>query len=179
MNTNCRPILAISFSALCAFAALTPRAQAATNASMSDKHFVSDALEGGMAEVQMGKLAEQKGASTDVRKFGQKMVEDHTRLGDQMKQVAGQVGVSVPNSPSLMEQMEIKKLRGLSGNDFDQEYIKDMVKDHQDDLKDFKKEADSGTSPLVKNAASKGADVISQHLALIQQIAGAHNIAVK
>jgi putative membrane protein len=158
---------------------VTPRAHAATNASMSDKHFVSDALEGGMAEIQMGQLAEEKGSSSDVKNFGRKMVKDHTKLGDQMKQVAQQLGVSVPNSPSMMDQLEIKKLKGLSGSEFDQEYIKDMVKDHQDDLKDFKKEADSGTSPLVKNAASQGADVISEHLAIIQQIAGAHNIALK
>lgn len=173
------PALGVACGVFVLVATLAPRTQAATNASMSDKHFVSDALEGGMAEVQMGQLAEEKGSSNDVKKFGHKMVEDHTKLGDQMKQVAGQLGVSVPKSPSLMEQVEIKKLRGLSGNDFDQEYIKAMVKDHQDDLNAFQKEADSGTSSLVKDAASQGAEVISGHLNMIKEIAGAHNIALK
>jgi putative membrane protein len=145
---------------------------------MFDKHFVAEALKGGMAEVQMGKLAEEKGSSSDVKNFGRKMVEDHMKLGDQMKQVASQTGVSVPTSPTMMQQVEIKKLSGLSGPDFDQEYIKAMLKAHEEDLKDFKKEADTGKSSVVKNAASQGADVVSSHLDMIKQIAAAHNVAM-
>ncbi len=127
----------------------------------------------------MGQLAEEKAESNDVKNFGRKMVEDHNKLGDQMKQVASQIGVTAPTSPTMLDQVEIKKLSGLSGNDFDQEYIKVMVKDHEQDLKDFKKEADSGNSPTVKDAASQGADVISEHLSMIQQIAQSHNVAAK
>ena len=175
-----RPVLGASIGVLFGLATLAaPRAQSATDASMSDKHFVSEALKGGMAEIQMGRLAQEKGSSRDVKNFGRKMVQDHTKLGDQMKQVADRLGVSVPQSPTILEQVEIKKLSGLSGSEFDQEYIKDMVKDHEDDLSDFKKEADSGTSPLVKNAATQGANVISTHLDMIKQIAGTHNIALK
>jgi putative membrane protein len=153
--------------------------QAGTNASMTDKHFVSEALKGGMAEVQMGQLATEKGNSTDVRDFGKKMVEDHSKLGDQMKAVAGQIGVTVPTSPTMVEQAEIQKLKGLSGDEFDQEYIKTMMKDHEEDLQDFKKEANTGTSSKVKNAASQEADVVSQHLQMIRGVAQAHNISGK
>ncbi|MGA2352284.1 MAG: DUF4142 domain-containing protein [Terracidiphilus sp.] len=154
------------------------QAQSGADATMLDKHFVSEALKGGMAEVQMGRLAEENGTSPDVKKFGHQMVEDHMKLGDQMKQVASETGVAVPSSPTMMQQAEIKKLKGLSGEEFDQEYIKAMLKDHEDDLKDFKKEAESGTSPVVKNAASEGADVVSTHLSMIKQIAAAHNLAM-
>jgi putative membrane protein len=175
-----RPVLTASIVVLSGLATMAAcRAQAATDASLSDKHFVSEALKGGMAEIQMGRLAQEKGSSSDVKNFGRKMVQDHTKLGDQMKQVASRLGVSVPQSPTILEQVEIKKLSGLSGSDFDQEYIKDMVKDHEDDLNDFKKDADDGTSPLVKNAATQGANVISGHLDMIKKIAGAHNIALK
>lgn len=170
-------VLVVVLIALCAIT--QARAQSNTSASMSDKHFVSEALKGGMAEVQMGQLAEEKAESNDVKNFGRKMVEDHNKLGDQMKQVASQIGVTAPTSPTMLDQVEIKKLSGLSGNDFDQEYIKVMVKDHEQDLKDFKKEADSGNSPSVKDAASQGADVISEHLSMIQQIAQSHNVAAK
>jgi len=146
---------------------------------MSDKHFVSEAIKGGMAEVEMGRLAEEKGTSSDVKEFGRHMVNDHTNLGDQIRQVASQAGVSAPTSPTMLEQIEIKKLRGLAGEEFDHEYIKAMLKDHEEDLKDFKKEADTGTSSLVKNAANHGAEVISSHLSMIKQIAQAHNIAMK
>jgi putative membrane protein len=160
-------------------AAVTSRLRAASDASLMDKHFVSEALKGGMAEVEMGQLAAEKGNSSDVREFGQKMVKDHTQLGDRMKQVASQIGVPVPSDPTMLQQVEIKKLKGLSGDGFDQEYIKTMVKDHTEDLKDFDKEAKTGTSSTVKNAASQGADVVSHHLSMIRQIAQAHNIATK
>ena len=180
MNPSRRTYFLIGATFGVAFAIGTVRSAAYdANVSMSDKHFVSAALEGGMAEVQMGKLAEEKGGSADVKRFGHKMVEDHTKLGDQMKSVAEQIGLAPPASPSIFEQMEFKKLEKLSGDQFDQEYIKTMVKDHESDLKDFRKEANSGTSPAVKSAASEGADVVSKHLSMIRQIAQEHHIDVK
>jgi putative membrane protein len=149
------------------------------DASMGDKHFVSEALKGGQAEVQMGKLAEQQGNSSDVKSFGRRMVQDHTKMGEQMKGVAGEEGITPPTSPTILQQAEIKKLKGLSGDAFDQEYIKTMVKDHETDLNDFKKESQDGKSAKVKDAASQGASVISEHLTMIRQIAQAHGIAAK
>jgi putative membrane protein len=154
------------------------QAQSASDASMMDKHFVSEALKGGMAEVELGRLAEEKGNSNDVKEFGRKMVEDHTRMGDQMKGVATQIGVTPPTSPTMMEQVELKKMKGLSGDQFDQAYIKAMVKDHEGDLKDFQKEASTGKSATVKDAANQGTSVVSGHLAMIKQIAQAHNLSV-
>jgi putative membrane protein len=179
MKTRNSSLFVFTFSVASALG-ITPVAhgQSGTDATMFDKHFVTEALKGGMAEVQMGRLAEEKGESSDVKSFGHKMVEDHTKLGNQMKQVASQIGLSVPTSPTILEQAEIKKLSGLTGNDFDQEYIKAMLKAHEGDLKDFKKEADTGTSSVVKEAASQGAEVVSSHLSMIQQIAQSHNIAM-
>jgi putative membrane protein len=153
-------------------------ARAQSDVSMTDKHFVSEALKGGMAEVEMGTLAQEKGNTADVKEFGQKMVKNHTELGERMKQVASQVGVTPPTSPTMLQQVEIKKLKGLSGDEFDQEYIKAMVKDHESDVQDFKKEAQSGTSSTVKNAARQGTEVISGHLEMIRKIAQSHHVAV-
>ena len=85
--------------------------QAAASGAMQDKAFVRKALEGGMAEVQMGQIAAEKGSSDDVKQFGQKMVTDHTQLGDQMKQVAQQIGVTPPAGLSKKdkEEYETKK----------------------------------------------------------------------
>lgn len=163
---------------LCGIAAIA-LAQSDKDASMGDKHFVSEAFKGGMAEIQMGQLAQQKSNSEDVKNFGKMMVEDHSKLNDQMKGVASQIGVTPPSSPTLLQQAEIKKLRGLSGNEFDQEYIKTMVKDHETDMNDFQKEANDGRSPVVKDAAAQGAKVISHHLMVIRKIALAHNVAAK
>src|SRR5450756_1411867 len=85
---------------------------ASGQANMADKKFVKEALQGDMAEVQLGQLASQKGKSDDVKKFGQKMVEDHTRMGNGMKGVASQIGVSDPGMVSAKDSALMDKLQG-------------------------------------------------------------------
>lgn len=164
----------------------SPMDQAATGnqdpngtAAMMDKQFVRSALEGGMAEVQMGQLAVQKSSNPDVKEFGQKMVDDHTKLGDQMKQVAAQMNVKLPDSLSSKDKSTIAKLSALDGDAFDKAYIKDMVKDHKKDEKEFKQEAINASNPALKGVVSQGAQVIGQHLQMIEQIAQKNNVAAK
>ncbi|WP_263356121.1 DUF4142 domain-containing protein [Acidicapsa ligni] len=157
----------------------TGLAQAGGQASAADKQFVKEALMGGMAEVQLGQLATQKGSSDDVKQFGQKMIEDHTKLGDQMKEVASQIGVTAPTTVSPKDQATMTRLQGLSGDEFDKAYIRVMVRGHEKDLQAFKTEASSGTSPVVKNAASQGSQVVSAHLDMIKQMAQTHNVTMR
>jgi putative membrane protein len=146
---------------------------------LSERAFISHALEGGIAEVQLGQLAQEKSQSNDVKQFGQKMVNDHGQMGDKwLKPIAKQMGVNEPKGPSKKDKKELEKLQGLSGQDFDREYITMMVKDHQKDLKEFKEEANAAQDPSIKQIADKGSQVIEQHLQLIEQIAKAHNIDV-
>ena len=150
--------------------------QAAASGAMQDKAFVRKAPEGGMAEVQMGQIAAEKGSSDDVKQFGQKMVTDHTQLGDQMKQVAQQIGVTPPAGLSKKDKEEVAKLQTLSGTEFDNAYIMAMVKDHKKDAEDFKSEAQQTQNPTVKQAADQGSQVIDQHLDMIEKIAQSHNV---
>jgi putative membrane protein len=167
----------VAFSAsLVLIASSTAFAQAGV--SDDDKHFVEAALKGGMAEVELGKLAADKGASDDVKQFGQKMVDDHTRMGVQMKTVASEIGVKPSDSMSAGGIATKAELEVLSGKTFDDAYIKAMVKDHEEDLQGFKKEAESGTSPTVKRAARRGEITVSHHLEMIKKIAAAHNVSV-
>ncbi|MGZ4988712.1 MAG: DUF4142 domain-containing protein [Limisphaerales bacterium] len=155
-------------------------ATAPTSQDFAEKAFVTKALEGGAAEVQLGQLAQEKSQSNDVKQFGQKMVNDHSQMADKwLKPVAKQLGVSEPKGPSKKDKKEIAKLQGLSGDDFDREYITMMVKDHQQDLKDFNDEAQAAQDPNVKQIAQQGLSIISQHLQLIEQIAKSHNVAVE
>ncbi len=152
---------------------------APTGQSFGDQAFVAKALEGGEAEVQLGQLAEQKSQSNDVKQFAQKMVADHTQMGDKwFKPVAKQMGVSEPKGPSKKDKKLIAKLQGLSGSEFDTEYIQAMLKDHKEDLKDFQTEAQVAQDPNLKQVAQQGTTIISQHLQLIEQIAQAHNVSV-
>jgi putative membrane protein len=144
--------------------------------SAMDKMFVRRALQGGMAEVQLGQLTLQKSNNDQVKQFAQRMIDDHTRLGDQMKPVAQQLGVSGPNGVSKKDKATMAKLQALSGQAYDEAYIRDMVKDHKQDLSDFQTEASSGQDQTVKDAANQGSKVIAQHLQMIQQIAKDQNV---
>ncbi len=144
--------------------------------SMTDKMFVRKAMEGSMAEVQLGQLTLQKSNNDQVKQFAQRMIDDHTKLNDQMKPLAQQLGVSVPNQVSKKDRNAMAKLQALSGSTYDQAYIRDMVKDHKQDLSEFQGEASSGQDQTVKDAAAQGSQVISQHLQMIQQIAKDQNV---
>ena len=156
-----------------------PDSSLANQQAIADQAFVRKALEGGAVEVQLGQLAQQKSQSEDVKQFGQKMVEDHTQLAEQMKPIAQQLGVKEPKGLSKKDKQLIAKLEGLSGPQFDEAYIQAMVKDHKEDLKEFKDEAQSALNQNVKLTAQQGAGVISQHLQMIQQIAQNHNVATE
>lgn len=149
-------------------------------ASASDKHFVQEATEDSNAEIALGKLAQEKSNSQDVKQFGERMVTDHTKLNDQMAPVAQQMGLTVsPDQMSPKDQALQTKLQGLSGQQFDQAYSKAMVKNHEEDLKKFKKEVASTKDPTLKQTVEQGEQVISEHLQMAKQmakqLAQAHN----
>jgi putative membrane protein len=144
--------------------------------SPADLEFVKKALQGSMAEVQVAQLALQKSNNDQVKQFAQRMITDHTKLIDQMKPVAMQVGVKIPSGPDKKDTAEMAKLQELSGPDFDKAYVKAMVKDHKMDVSEFKAEISSGQSQVVKDAASQGDPVIESHLHRIEGIAKDMNL---
>jgi putative membrane protein len=152
--------------------------QQAGQPSPIDRMFVKNAMQGGIAEVQLAQLTLQKSSNEQVKQFAQRMVADHTKMNEQMKPVAQQLGVAIPTEVSKKDKKTLSELQGLSGPAYDQAYIKDMVKDHKKDLSDFQMEASSGQDPTVKDAANQGSQVIAQHLQMIQQLAKDQNIAV-
>jgi putative membrane protein len=151
--------------------------QAAGQPSSMDRMFVKKAMQGSMAEVQLGQLTLQKSNNEQVKQFAQRMIDDHTKLNDEMKPVAQQVGVAAPAEVAKNDRKTMAKLQALSGPAYDQAYIKDMVKDHKQDLSDFQMEASSGQDQTVKDAASQGSKVIAQHLQMAQQMAKDQSVA--
>jgi putative membrane protein len=150
--------------------------QQAGQPSPLDRMFVQKAMQGSMAEVQLGQLTLQKSNNDQVKQFAQRMIDDHGRLNDQMKPVAQQLGVSAPDQVSKKDRSTMAKLQSLSGPAYDQAYIKNMVKDHKQDLSEFQMEASSGQDPTVKDAATQGSKVIAQHLQMAQQLAKDQNV---
>ncbi len=142
-----------------------------------DKMFLQKAGEGGMAEIQMGKLAAKKGTSPDVKSFGQKMVEDHTKMLSDMKPICMKMGVKTPTKLNSEHQMDYKKLAAMSGDKFDKEYIKMMVEDHHKDLSEFKAEESSTSNADLKSTVSQGTQVIQQHSDMIDDIAKKNGVS--
>ena len=135
-----------------------------------DPGFAKKAAQGGLAEVELGKLAAQKASDPDVKAFGQQMVDDHGKINDQLKEAAQQSKLTLPDSPSSKQQSQYQKLQSLSGPAFDKAYVKAMVKDHSGDVKEFKNEASSGQDPQIKSFASQALPTIQAHLDKIKSI---------
>ena len=136
----------------------------------ADEKFMKDAAAGGMAEVQMGQLAEQHAASDGVKQFGKRMAADHAKANDELKQLASQKGVQLPSALDRGHQRLYDRLSKLNGADFDREYMKEMVKDHDKDVKAFQKEADSGKDADVKAWASKTLPTLKEHQDQAKQV---------
>lgn len=138
----------------------------------ADTAFAMKAAQGGMAEVKMGKLAADKASNPDVKAFGQQMVDDHTKANDQLKSVAQEEGMTLPTDVNAKQQAMHDKLSKLSGTEFDKAYVKDMMMDHQMDVKEFTKESTSGKNPKIKSFAAETLPVVQGHLDKLKGISG-------
>jgi putative membrane protein len=148
--------------ALGAAAVMAP-SHAKAQASDQDKQFLTKASQANYDEIQLGKLAEQKATNASVKAFGRRMVTDHTRLTTQMKPFANTWGIAAPTSLDSDAQSEYDKLKGMSGADFDKEYINFMASEHAKDLNEFTDEANSTKDTKFKAAVEHGKTVISEH----------------
>ena len=136
-----------------------------------DAMFLKKAAEGGLAEVELGQLAQQKASSQEVKDFGQRMVNDHSKANDQLKQVAEQEHVTVPQHLNAKEEATKDRLEKLSGEQFDKAYMNTMVKDHRKDVAEFAHESKMAKDPDVKNFAQQTLPTLREHLKLAEQIA--------
>ena len=143
----------------------------ASQLSSQDRKFVMDAAIGGMMEVEMGRMAAQKASSADVKAFGQRMVTDHTKANDQLKQIASQIGVTLPTTLPADKRQEMEKITRLSGAEFDRMYMSHMVKDHKKDVSEFEKQASKGDDSSVKSFAQQTLPTLREHLTMAQSIA--------
>jgi putative membrane protein len=141
------------------------------NVTVSDRTFMRKAAEGGKAEVELGKLAQEKAASPEVKQFGERMVNDHTKAGDELKQVAEKEGVTLPEKLDAKDAATKARLEKLSGDAFDRAYMRDMVKDHIEDVTEFRNEAKNGKDPEVKSFASQTVPTLEDHLKEAKNIA--------
>jgi putative membrane protein len=148
----------------------------AQSADKDSQKFIKAAIEANLAEIDVGKLAQEKGQNDAVKSYGTMLVTDHTANNEKATQVAKQIGVTPPTGSSVGEKATYLKLKVLSGASFDSAFAKAMVKDHQDDIKDFQKQA--AKSDPTGTFAKETLPTLQKHLqaaqALTQQTTGSH-----
>ena len=160
-----RPAL-IAASVSLAFAA---GAVAAQTLSHRDVKFVQEVAADGLAEVELGKLAQQKAIHAEVQDFAKTMVEDHTNANAELKTIAQANGIQLPGGMDKKHQKLMDKLQKLEGGDFDREYMEHMVRDHKHDVKAFRKEAKAKEDSPVKVFAANTLPTLEGHLVAAQK----------
>ncbi|HEX6441972.1 MAG TPA: DUF4142 domain-containing protein [Stellaceae bacterium] len=146
--------------------------QPSRDLSPQDRSFVQNAAIGGKAEVELGKLAEQNAQSEQVKKFGQKMVQDHTAANQKLEGIAKMKGLELPQQLDAEQQRALDRFSKMRGAEFDRAYMQDMVKDHNKDVNEFRKEAQGGKDPDVREFARQTLPTIQQHDQMAKNVNG-------
>ena len=151
--------------------ASSPSNKSSAGTPMSDWDFVNKAAQGGMAEVELGQLAQQKATNPQVKQFAEHMVNDHSKANDQLKQLAEQKNMSLPHDLDNRAELTKARLEQLSGEKFDRAYMRSMVKDHTNDVAEFQLASKNATDPAIKNFASETLPTLREHLKEAEKIA--------
>jgi putative membrane protein len=152
-------------------------APTAALADSPDASFYKHAAEGGIAEVEAGKLAQQKSTNPQVKDFGAMMVKDHSAANEKLKALADSKNISLPTTSSAGQMAAKAKLEVLSGETFDKSYIKGQIKAHEDTIALFRKEIASGQDADAKAFAKETLPTIRSHLKAINTIASAAGVS--
>jgi putative membrane protein len=138
--------------------------------SEKDKSFAKEAALGGMAEVELGKLAQQNAQNDDVKQFGARMVQDHSDANQQLMTVLTAKDFSVPQQLDEKHRRTMDKLSKMRGAEFDRAYMREMVEDHDTDVKKFRQQATHGNDTDLKGFAQKTLPVLEQHQKMAHDI---------
>lgn len=141
-------------------------------ADKADEEFVAKAAQCGMAEVKLGQMATERAANADVKKFGQRMVDDHTKANKELVRVADQKKIVVPSELDKKHQGVIDELAKLKGADFDRVYLQHMVKGHTEAVQLFENQAKNGRDAELKTFAANTLPTIKEHLEHVKKLAG-------
>jgi putative membrane protein len=147
-----------------------PQAGQAAVVTGADATFVKMAADGGMAEVSLAKLAQEKASNSDVKSFAAKLEKDHSQANDDLKELASKKSITLPTEPSKNHKALHDKLAKLSGAEFDKAYVAAMLEDHQKDVREFSRVASTNGDADVKAFASKTLPTLKEHLQQAQDL---------
>lgn len=141
-----------------------------TTALEDDSEFAVAAADGGLMEVQLGELAQKNAASADVKKFGEMMMKDHSKAGEELKTLASSKNITLPAMLSDEKQKKYDDLAKKKGAEFDKAYISFMVDDHKEDISEFEDAAKDAKDPDVKAWAESKLPTLKHHLEMAEAI---------
>jgi len=148
-----------------------------TKLSSDETNFIKDAAQGGLMEVQLGQLAQEKTGNEKVKEFGKRMEQDHSKANEELKKIASDKDVQLSNELDKKHKGKVDKLTKLSGADFDKQYMDAMVSDDKEDIKKFQRVADKGKDAELKQFARQTLPTLKEHLQLaestVQQVKSA------
>ena len=135
--------------------------------SSADRKFVLQTAEGGMAEVEAGKLAQQHGQSDAVKEIGATLVEDHTQANEELKQVASEQGIDLPQQIGRKKQNALSKLEQATAEEFDRVFLRQQEKNHRQGIERFEHVAEQSENEAIKQFAAKKLPTLRKHHELI------------
>lgn len=139
-------------------------------ASDKDQQFLQHAARDGLAEVQLGHMAAERASNPEVQRFGQQMVTDHAKANQELMALAQSKNISIPKDIDKQHQKTAEALAKKQGTDFDREYMRDMVTDHEKAVQLFSTVAKEGTDDDIKAFASKTLPTLQEHLQMARQM---------
>lgn len=142
----------------------------APRVSARDRSFFDDAARGGMAEVTLGGLAKERAQRDEVKQFAQRMIDDHSKAGEELNQIGAKLNLTAPRELPRQHRAMMDKLGRLSGAAFDKQYMQHMLEDHKKDVAAFRKQADMGTDGALKSFALNKLPTLESHLAQAQEV---------
>jgi putative membrane protein len=138
--------------------------------SAADRTFIAQAAYGSLGEVALGELAASQATMPEVRNFGQMMVQEHTRMNEDLIAIASARGVTPPSAPDPGRQAVSAQLADLEGAAFDRQYVDQQLLDHQATLTLFRGHAANGQDPALRSFAARYAPVVERHVAMLRQL---------
>lgn len=170
--SSVKTLAALMTGFLLALAARADTKPAVTTKVPSDQDFLAKAIEGGVKEVQFGKKALDKAASADVKKFAQHMVDDHSKTNQELVDIATEKKVGVVAGLSKADRATLLRLTKAKGDDFDRQYMRNMVEDHEQDVALFDSFAKNGKDERLRNFAAKTLPTLKAHLRMAREVEG-------
>jgi len=142
----------------------------AVQASNKDQQFLQHAASDGLAEVQMGQMAAERATNPEVQRFGQRMVTDHTKANQELMALAQSKNISIAKKTDKQHQKTAEALAKKQGANFDREYMRDMVKDHEKAVQLFSTAAKEGRDADIRAFASQTLPTLQEHLQMARQL---------